>query len=200
MRRAATLATIAKEAKVSAGTVSRILNDRTDMVISAETRRRVRQIACDLGYRPNAMAQALATGKTNMVGLWIPISHRPCYSNVIQQALVQTELSGYQAIIRQLWTSTGTPLPAESFLQGPWPDGILASDAPIHVKAIHDGGFAHPPIVGMGGSCFEGTDYVAIDFETGGLDALKHLIDAGSRRIAFLTFETESESITKQYE
>ena len=53
-----TLREIAKAANVSIGTVDRALNNRSG--VNAESKRRVLQIADQLGYRPNRFASALS--------------------------------------------------------------------------------------------------------------------------------------------
>lgn len=58
---------ISKACGVSVATVSKALNDHSD--ISKETKENVRQVAEKLGYHPNAAAQALKTNKTNNIGV-----------------------------------------------------------------------------------------------------------------------------------
>lgn len=62
-----TLKTIALEAGLSIATVGRALQDAPD--IGEETKRRVREIAATLGYRPNRAGVRLRTGKTNVIAL-----------------------------------------------------------------------------------------------------------------------------------
>ncbi len=58
---------ISKACGVSVATVSKALNDHSD--ISQETKKHVREVAEKLGYRPNAAAQALKTNRTNNIGV-----------------------------------------------------------------------------------------------------------------------------------
>ena len=58
---------ISKACGVSVATVSKALNDHSD--ISQETKKHVREVADKLGYRPNAAAQALKTNRTNNIGV-----------------------------------------------------------------------------------------------------------------------------------
>lgn len=62
-----TLKRIAKEAKVSVTTVSRVLRDRGE--ISDQTRRHVLSVAEKLRYRPNFGARSIFTGRTDSVGV-----------------------------------------------------------------------------------------------------------------------------------
>jgi DNA-binding LacI/PurR family transcriptional regulator len=67
---AATLDQIAKRTSVSTATVSRILNNKMPMPISAATIERVRQAARDMNYSPNVAARALVTRRSKTIGLF----------------------------------------------------------------------------------------------------------------------------------
>ncbi|MBO5620178.1 MAG: LacI family DNA-binding transcriptional regulator [Butyrivibrio sp.] len=58
---------IAKACGVSVATVSKAINDHSD--ISRETKDRIRETANQMGYRPNAAAQALKTNRSNNIGV-----------------------------------------------------------------------------------------------------------------------------------
>ena len=62
-----TLKTIAAATGLAIATVSRALKDAPD--IGEETKRRVREVAKTLGYRPNRAGVRLRTGKTNVIAL-----------------------------------------------------------------------------------------------------------------------------------
>lgn len=64
-----TLLDVARQAKVSSATVSRVMNGAGR--ISEETRRRVIDIANRLGYQPNQLAKSLRLGRGRSVGLII---------------------------------------------------------------------------------------------------------------------------------
>lgn len=62
-----TLRTIAELTGLAVPTVSRALAD--DPVINHETRRRVHQVASQIGYAPDRAAQRLKTGRTNVISV-----------------------------------------------------------------------------------------------------------------------------------
>ncbi|MGV9556052.1 LacI family DNA-binding transcriptional regulator [Streptomyces sp. NPDC003401] len=66
-----TLAEVAQHAGVSASTVSYVLSGKRS--ISATTRERVEQSIRQLGYHPNAGARALASSRSNIIALMIPL-------------------------------------------------------------------------------------------------------------------------------
>ena len=61
------LKTIAEKCGVSTATVSKALNNHKD--ISEETKIRIRQVANELGYFPNAAARALKTNRSYNIGV-----------------------------------------------------------------------------------------------------------------------------------
>lgn len=65
---ATTLADIAKAAKVSIATASRVLSN-SDHPISSETRRRVLELAEAMDYRPNWLARGMRTERTQTIGI-----------------------------------------------------------------------------------------------------------------------------------
>jgi LacI family transcriptional regulator len=68
-----TLKTISGLSGLAVATVSRALSDAPD--IGDETKRRVREIADRIGYRPNRAGVRLRTGKTNVIALVLSTEH-----------------------------------------------------------------------------------------------------------------------------
>ena len=66
-KRIVSLKDISKACGVSIATVSKALNDHSD--ISKETKEKIREVAEKLGYHPNAAAQALKTNRSNNIGV-----------------------------------------------------------------------------------------------------------------------------------
>ncbi len=64
-----TITEVARRLGVSAGTVSRVVNDSPNSGISAQTRKRVLAECSRVGYKPNAMARALVTRENPGIGL-----------------------------------------------------------------------------------------------------------------------------------
>lgn len=68
-----TLKTISQLSGLAVPTVSRALNDAPD--IGAETKRKVRRIADEIGYVPNRAGVRLRTGRTNVISLVLSTQH-----------------------------------------------------------------------------------------------------------------------------
>lgn len=76
-----TIHDIAKELNLAASTVSRALNDNP--LISLKTRNKIKKMAEEMGYRPNAMAANFRTKRTNTIGVIVPLINRHFFSSVI---------------------------------------------------------------------------------------------------------------------
>jgi LacI family transcriptional regulator len=69
MKPVPTIIDVAKKARVSIATVSRVLNG---VHVREESRVRVEKAVARLGYRHNKMAQALVTGRSGVIGIIVP--------------------------------------------------------------------------------------------------------------------------------
>lgn len=73
LRGSVTIDDVARHVGVAKGTVSRVLNNYTD--ISDETRKRILKAVKDLGYQPSATARNLKRGRQDTLGIIIPVGH-----------------------------------------------------------------------------------------------------------------------------
>lgn len=64
----ATLRQIAEQTGVSISTVSLVLNHRDQGRVNPEVAQRIRQVAQELGYRPNTLARSLRTNRSHILG------------------------------------------------------------------------------------------------------------------------------------
>ena len=73
----ATIYEVSKLAGVSLATVSRVMNNNAN--VSDATRKKVTAAMDELGYRPNSIAQSLASNCSNSVGLLVSELQGPFY-------------------------------------------------------------------------------------------------------------------------
>ncbi len=76
-----TIKDIARLCNVSVTTVSRVINHKVDN-IGADTVRKVEDKIRELGFKPNAIARSMVTGKSNTIGLVIPDVRNPFFSEL----------------------------------------------------------------------------------------------------------------------
>ncbi|MCL5501124.1 LacI family DNA-binding transcriptional regulator [Escherichia coli] len=93
----ATMLDVSLRAGVSKATVSRVLNDTGQ--VKESTRKRVYQAMEELGYRPNFLAQSLATRTSNNIGLVVSTFNGFYFGRLLQQASRQAEAYGKQLVV-----------------------------------------------------------------------------------------------------
>ncbi len=100
MKKKYTMKDIARECGVSTATVSYVLNDVGNQSISAETKKRVLHFANMVGYVSSASARALATGRTNHFGVFVPHCGNSTHKQRLLQALAEeAEKAGYHLLL-----------------------------------------------------------------------------------------------------
>lgn len=91
---------IAEECGVSTATVSYVLNDVQNQSISAETKKRILHVANMVGYVSSASARALATGRTNHFGVYVPhVSNSTGKQRLLQALAEEAEKAGYYLLL-----------------------------------------------------------------------------------------------------
>ena len=88
---------IAEKAGVSVMTVSKALRDAKD--ISVKTKARIRQLALEMGYVPDAMAQSLRTRSTRLLGVLIASSTNPIFSRTLMALEEWGFQLGYEILV-----------------------------------------------------------------------------------------------------
>ncbi|HWQ12045.1 MAG TPA: LacI family DNA-binding transcriptional regulator, partial [Roseiflexaceae bacterium] len=189
-RRRITSRDVARRAGVSRTTVSFVLNGVREAGISEETRRRVQAAAAELGYVPDASAQALASGRTGTIGLIF--SHadpHPSASSVHFQIIEGLMEVVRQSGVRLLIDSVRQSEIGDSYLQLARTkriDGLILSDVRTDDPALRDlvaDGF---PIVLLG--CLPDAEVCSVDFDNrgGACAAVEHLLAQGHTRIGLV--------------
>ena len=87
---------VAKQANVSLGTVSNVLNRPT--TVSEETKQKVREAIDMLGFIPNA-GDARLTQDSKLVGLILPLGQNPFYDELAQGVEDSLSKAGYRVLI-----------------------------------------------------------------------------------------------------
>lgn len=181
----ATIKDIAGEVGISQAAVSRVLNKGEISIVSDETRERIFETASRLGYRRNAVARALSTGRTNTIGLVVgDINAFQLAFLRPMQLLLATDgyniLTLNQAHYKFLNEHTRPDLLPV--------DGVMRIDAPERVEWCSPPASrtAIAPEVSVGTFTDPALDYVGIDISPALSDAVRHLASTGRRRIALL--------------
>lgn len=178
---------VARLAGVSQTTVSFVLNGREEAGISDETKARILDAVRRLGYHPNAMAQALRRGTSNLVGLITDeIITTPFAVELVKGAQDAAREAGRLLVVLNTGHELeGTEQAAEVLIEHRVDGVILATMYHREVrlpKALQ----GVPTVLA---NCFthdQALPTVVPDEVRGGHDAVTHLIEHGHTRIAFL--------------
>ena len=91
---------VAREVGVSRATVSYVLNNVDRQRISTETRERVKRVAAEMGYQPNAAARALRKGTSRIALVEVPYwPIGPAVADALAAIVTNLEGRGYTAVL-----------------------------------------------------------------------------------------------------
>lgn len=125
-----TLKTIAAETGLAIATVSRALKDAPD--ISDDTKRRVRETAERLGYRPNRAGVRLRTGKTNVIAVTLStISDLSNPSELIYSIAQALRGSSYHLVVMPFFPDQDPMEPIRYIVETESADGIVLNQTQI---------------------------------------------------------------------
>ena len=156
--------------------------------ISESSRKRILAAARDMGYAPNIYARGLKTGRSGIIGLWIPDQISTHYTHVARELNRLVKAARHELIISEVSIAAEQ----EKLSHVPM-DGIIVVDAPDQVKIYRKSPQASQvPLVSMGAHPNKDSDSVQVDLYAATEEAMQHLIGAGFRRIAHATFLRES--------
>src|SRR5579883_3144795 len=88
---------VAKRARVSTATVSRVLNGVD--VVKSSTRARVMKAVSELKYHPNLLARSLAGGRTRTVGVIVSNLDNPFFLDVYRAVETDCHARGYELVV-----------------------------------------------------------------------------------------------------
>ena len=196
---------VAKEAGVSATTVSYVLNRTPSETISSETTQRVLEAARKLNYVPNLNARSLSSRKSNLIGVLIPQTEpgkelmfsNPFYGELLSSIEYHARQNGYHLLL----SGTQEDQDYVSFARNRGVDGIIivgtypgrnlealkAIDAPIVLvdSYVKDSSF----------------HTIGIEDREGARLATEYLIQMGHRNIAFISGSLREHGVnSKRYQ
>ena len=91
---------IADKTALSVTTVSRVLNGFSKQFrISDSTTQRVLEVAKELNYTPNQIAQSLRLKRTNTIGLMVPDIGNPFFASVAKIITAESANRGYSVVL-----------------------------------------------------------------------------------------------------
>ena len=183
----ATIREVSKYANVSVATVSRVVNG--NKWVSDTTREKVLAAMAELGYQPNSFAKALATNKSDTIGMVVSDLGGPFFGDMMRSAEDEVRKFGKHLMITSGHDTLESEQDAINFLMQRRVDALL-----LHLDSIPDEDIiklsdsAKIPIILMNRLVPELPEQcISLDNDMGGYLATQHLIELGHIQIACIT-------------
>jgi len=183
-----TIYDIASKLNVSIATVSRALQDNP--VVNKKTRKKVFQVAEEMGYRSNHFARNLRSQKTETIGVIVPKLNSNFMSSVIAGIESVANSKGYNLIISQSSESITKEIASAKTMFNNHVDGLLVSLAYDTEDLSHFEIFRRKNIPVIFFDRVMGDDNytkIIIENKKAAYQATSHLIKQGCKKIVHIT-------------
>lgn len=176
---------IAKEAKVSVSTVSRVINNSG--YVKSSTRKAVMNAIEKMNYYPNAIARSMVKRQSHIIGLLVPYFKAPFYAGLVASVERKAMELGYNIMLCHTNEDTELERNYLGLLMERRVDGIIVLPVSKEWKHIYSMQKVIPLILvsrrGPDGtiSCVRGDDV------QGSYQVIDHLLHTGRRKIYYVT-------------
>ena len=176
---------VARLAGVSRAAVSRVFTPGASVSEGMSTK--VRAAAAELGYRPNALARSLTTGRTRMIGLLVAYLDNSFYAEAIERLSIALQARGHHVL---LFMATPTVVDTDRVVReilDRQVDGIVLASVTMSSSLARECERHAIPVVHFNREIDgAGLNAVVTDNRAGGYLVADLLCAAGHARIAYL--------------
>ena len=180
-----TSAEVAERAGVSQSAVSRVFTPGASA--SRKTAEKVRKAAMELGYRPNALARAMVSGKSRIIGLVVAYLENQFYPDVLEKLSNALQAEGYHVLIFMASQTAGNIEGVVDEILDYQVDGIIAASVAMTSDLSERCRAAGVPMVLFNRS--QDTPHmsaVTSDNIAGGRKVAEFLIAGGHQKIGYI--------------
>jgi LacI family transcriptional regulator, galactose operon repressor len=185
---------VARQAGVSITTVSRVLNPVSEYPVAASTRRRVLAAASALNYSPSALARALVTRRSRMVGVLLGDIVDPYFAEIVRGIEDVARSAGYLVVVCNTSRDPGTERRYVNALRDYRADAILLLGGDIfdtptrralarELNALKTYGGVALAVAGDHANL----PAIDIDHAAAAEEMVRYLVGLGHQRIAFIS-------------
>ncbi|MGQ4275732.1 LacI family DNA-binding transcriptional regulator [Pseudidiomarina sp. E22-M8] len=182
----ATIYEVSKLAGVSLATVSRVINNTAP--VREATRVKVEAAMTELGYRPNSVAQSLASNCSNSIGILVSELSGPFYGELLSQIEAEFRAVGKHVIIAAGHSDAELERESIEFLRSRNCDALILhveSVSDNYLRGLADGGCPFVLINRYVRAIAERC--ITLDNRQGGYLATQHMLKLGHRDIAYVS-------------
>jgi LacI family transcriptional regulator len=178
-----TIKDVAREAKVSVATVSRVLNSSGP--VKEETRRLIREVAGRMRYVPHSGARSLITSKTQTLGVLLPDLYGEFFSEVIRGMDDTAQKNGFHLLISRSYADRHGIETAIKAMRGRV-DGVVVMSPDLDSDSLLNLPSTIPVVLLCSVSRGNEIDSLTIQNCRGAREMVTHLVSLGHRRIAII--------------
>ncbi|HLJ46250.1 MAG TPA: LacI family DNA-binding transcriptional regulator [Bryobacteraceae bacterium] len=176
---------VARRAKVSTATVSRVLNNAS--VVKNSTRARVMKAIAELRYHPNLHARNLAGGKSRTVGVIVSNMENPFFFDIYKEVESQAHLRGYEVLVANTDYSSEQLVNSIRLMIGRRVEGLAAIVSEMAPELIDELGESRTPVVFYDvGAPRHNITNIRVNYRRGIEKVVDYLYSLGHRRIGFI--------------
>jgi LacI family transcriptional regulator len=181
----ATIRDVARKARVSVATVSRVLNGKGPVLET--TRARIQATIESLGYVPHGAARSLITRRTNTIGVLLPDIYGEFFSELIRGIDAAVRRAGFHLLVSGSHGDRAETGAVFRAMRGRV-DGLVVLSPDLSVPALRASIPDSVPVVLVNSpsNAAGPFDLINIDNYTGAFTMVRHLHGLGHERIAFL--------------
>ncbi len=182
-----TIADVSKRAGVSRSTVSRVIAGNG--YVSESKRQAIERAIAELGFRPNAMAQALRSNRSNVIGAVMVDIGTPYFANIVYGVQRTIRPAGKSLMVSSGYADQDQEARAIIELVDRSCDGlVLYLERPMRSDVVEILLKASIPVVSISHDhCPLSGGRVLLDNFEGARAAIRHLIEVGHRDIVYLS-------------
>jgi LacI family transcriptional regulator len=177
---------IAKRAKVSTATVSRIIN--RNPTVDPQLAKRVWKVVNETGYYPNTQARALVSGRSRILGLIVSEITNPFFPEIVQNFENLAVANGYEILLTSTVHDPKRMALSVRRMIERRVEGVAVLTFGFEESLIEDLRYRKVPLVFVDvGPHVPGVSNIRIDYLSGIRQAVQHLAALRHRRIVFVT-------------
>ena len=180
-----TLQEVARRARVSTATVSRVLNNGTS--VKGSTRARVLKVIEELKYSPNLNAQSLAGGRSRSIGVIVSNIENPFFLDVYRTVEAGAHAAGYELVMANTGYSAERLVTSIRLMLGRRVAGLAAIVSEMDATLIQELSGQRIPVVFYDvGTPRKNITNIRVDYRGGIVKLASYLYSLGHRRIGFI--------------
>jgi len=176
---------VARRARVSTATVSRVLNNKE--LVKSSTRARVLKAIEELKYSPNLHARSLAGGKDRSIGVIVSNIENPFFLDIYKAVEAGAHLAGYDVIMANTDYSSERLVSSIRLMIGRRVSGLAAIVSEMDGALITELlGHRIPVVFYDVGASRRNITNIRVDYRSGMQKLTSYLYSLGHRRVGFV--------------